>query len=34
LEAWGLDLVGFDANAEDFGEDFSLPMEIKHHFNK
>ena len=22
---WGLDLVGFDANAEDFGEDFSLP---------
>lgn len=25
LEAWGLDLVGFDANAEDFGEDFSLP---------
>ena len=24
LEAWGLDLVGFDANAEDFGEDFSL----------
>jgi hypothetical protein len=25
LEEWGLDLVGFDANAEDFGEDFSLP---------
>jgi hypothetical protein len=25
LEAWGLDLVGFDANAEDFGEEFSLP---------
>jgi ParB-like chromosome segregation protein Spo0J len=25
LESWGLDLVGFDANAEDFGEDFSLP---------
>jgi hypothetical protein len=25
LEAWGLDLVGFDANAEDFGEDFELP---------
>ena len=24
LEAWGLDLPGFDANAEDFGEDFSL----------
>jgi len=24
LEAWGLDLVGFDANAEDFGQDFSL----------
>jgi ParB-like chromosome segregation protein Spo0J len=24
LEEWGLDLVGFDANAEDFGEDFSL----------
>jgi hypothetical protein len=25
LEAWGLDLVGFDANVEDFGEDFNLP---------
>jgi hypothetical protein len=25
LEDWGLDLVGFDADAEDFGEDFSLP---------
>jgi hypothetical protein len=25
LEAWGLDLVGFDADAEDYGEDFSLP---------
>jgi hypothetical protein len=25
LEAWGLDVVGFDANAEEFGEDFSLP---------
>lgn len=25
LEAWGLDLVGFDANEEDYGEDFSLP---------
>ena len=24
LDALGLDLVGFDANAEDFGEDFSL----------
>jgi ParB-like chromosome segregation protein Spo0J len=24
LEAWGLDLVGFDANVEDYGEDFSL----------
>ena len=24
LDDWGLDLVGFDANAEDFGEDFSL----------
>jgi len=24
LDAWGLDLVGFDANAEDFGTDFSL----------
>ena len=24
LEAWGLDLVGFDENVEDFGEDFSL----------
>ena len=25
LEEWGLDLVGFDANAEEYGEDFSLP---------
>jgi hypothetical protein len=25
LEAWGLDVGGFDANAEDYGEDFSLP---------
>ena len=24
LEEWGLDLPGFDANAEDYGEDFSL----------
>lgn len=24
LEEWGLDLVGFDANVEDFGEDFNL----------
>ena len=24
LEEWGVDLVGFDANAEDYGEDFSL----------
>ncbi len=24
LESWGLDLVGFDANAEEYGEDFSL----------
>ena len=24
LEAWGLDLVGFDANLDDYGEDFSL----------
>ncbi len=24
LADWGLDLVGFDANAEDYGEDFSL----------
>lgn len=24
LEEWGVDLVGFDAKAEDFGEDFSL----------
>ena len=25
LEKWGLDLPGFDANSEDFGEGFSLP---------
>jgi hypothetical protein len=25
LEAWGLDLVGFDANADEFGEGFTLP---------
>lgn len=25
LEAWGLDLVCFDANADDFGTDFTLP---------
>lgn len=25
LEEWGLDLVGFDINAEEYGEDFSLP---------
>lgn len=25
LEAWGLDLPGFDANAEQFGEGFTLP---------
>lgn len=25
LEEWGLDVGGFDANAEDYGEDFSLP---------
>ena len=24
LNAWGLDLVGFDLNSEEFGEDFSL----------
>ena len=24
LESWGLDLVGFDINSEDYGEDFSL----------
>ena len=24
LEEWGLDLVGFDANLDDYGEDFSL----------
>jgi len=25
LSEWGLDIGGFDANAEDYGEDFSLP---------
>lgn len=25
LEEWGLDLVGFDVNAEDFDENFTLP---------
>jgi ParB-like chromosome segregation protein Spo0J len=25
LEEWGLDLVGFDIDSDDFGEDFSLP---------
>jgi hypothetical protein len=25
LNEWGLDIGGFDANAEDYGEDFSLP---------
>jgi hypothetical protein len=25
IEEWGLDVGGFDANAEDYGEDFSLP---------
>ena len=25
LEAWGLDLVGFDENADEFGEGFTLP---------
>jgi hypothetical protein len=25
VEEWGLDVGGFDANAEDYGEDFSLP---------
>jgi len=34
LESWGLDLVGFDANAEDFGEDFSLPSGDKAPFQQ
>jgi len=34
LEAWGLDLVGFDANAEDFGTDFSLPSGDKAPFQQ
>lgn len=34
LEDWGLDLVGFDANAEDFGEDFSLADGDKAPFQK
>jgi hypothetical protein len=25
LEEWGLDVVGFDVDADEFGEDFSLP---------
>ena len=25
LEEWGLDLIGFDVNADEFGEEFSLP---------
>jgi hypothetical protein len=25
LEEWGLDVVGFDVDAEEYGEDFSLP---------
>jgi hypothetical protein len=25
VEEWGLDVGGFDANSEDYGEDFSLP---------
>jgi hypothetical protein len=25
LDDWGLDLIGFDANADDYGENFTLP---------
>ena len=34
LEAWGLDLVGFDSNPEDYGEDFSLPVGDKAPFQQ
>lgn len=34
LEAWGLDLVGFDSNPEDYGEDFSLPVGDKSPFQQ
>ena len=34
LEDWGLDLPGFDANADEFGEDFSLPDGDKEPFQQ
>ena len=34
LEKWGLDLPGFDANSEDFGEGFSLPNGDKSPFQQ
>ena len=34
LEDWGLDIVGFDADADEFGEDFSLPDGDKEPFQQ
>ena len=34
LEEWGLDVVGFDADADEFGEDFSLPDGDKEPFQQ
>lgn len=34
LSDWGLDIVGFNADAEDFGEDFSLPDGDKEPFQQ
>lgn len=34
LEDWGLDVVGFDANADEFGEDFNLPDGDKEPFQQ
>jgi hypothetical protein len=34
LSDWGLDVVGFDANEEEFGEDFSLPDGDKEPFQQ
>lgn len=34
LSDWGLDIVGFDADADEFGEDFSLPDGDKEPFQQ
>lgn len=34
LEEWGLDIVGFDVDADEFGEDFSLPDGDKEPFQQ